>query len=121
MSRSALLQLARDSIEEVLQAQNIIDKQSLLKKHPLLTQKIPTTVKIFIDQELRGYSQSSNELNSLLYEIIVHAKKAAFESEQTSPLKSSEYLSCVIELTLETPDGTISQKDTPILDQTYRA
>jgi len=118
MRQSLLLQLARDSIEEVFQAKNIIDRDSLLKEHPILEQRIPTSVKIYINQELKWHSQSSNQINSLLYEIIIHAKKAAFESTQGAPLKSLEYLSCVIELTLETPDGIISQRDTPILEKT---
>jgi hypothetical protein len=115
MSRSVLLQLARDSIEEVLQAQNSINKEALLQEHPLLNQKIATSVKLYIGNELRGFYENKAETKSLLYEIIINAKKAAFEDKTFSPMSTSEYLSCEIELTLMTEDGPISEKDKPIL------
>ncbi len=115
MSRSILLQLARDSIEEVLEAQNSIDKNTLLMEHPLLSQNIQTTINIYIKNELRGNSSSPTLALSLLNEIIINAKKAAFEDSNFSPLTSSQYLSCEIEIILETPDGTISEKDPAII------
>jgi len=115
MSRSTLLQLARDSIEEVLQAQNSINKEELLKSYPLLHEKIPTTLRLYIANELRGSYKNRQETKSLLEEIIIAAKKAAFEDSSFSPISTSEYLSCEIELTLETPDGIISEKDKSIL------
>ena len=117
MSRSVLLQLARDSIQEVLQAQRSIDREALLKEHPLLNQKIPTSVKLFIKSKLRGSFENKEETKSLLDEIIINAKKAAFEDLAFSPISTSEYLSCEIELTLKTEDGLISEKDKPILDE----
>ncbi len=113
--RSILLQLARDSIQEVLEAKNSIDKASLLKEYPLLKQLVPTTVNIYIDGELRGNSNSSTSPSSLLHEIIINAKRAAFEDSSFSPLSTSEYLSCEIEIVLQTPDGIISEKDPAIL------
>jgi len=46
MARSVLLQLARDSIQEVLEASRSIDKQALLRQHPLLNEVISTTLNI---------------------------------------------------------------------------
>ena len=119
MSRSVLLQLARDSIEEVLQAQNSINKEALLKEHPILEQKIPATVKLYIKNELRGSCESVGETQALIYEIIINTKKAAFEDSSFSPITTSEYLSCEIELTLQTPDGVISEKDKAILASSF--
>ena len=113
--RSVLLQLARDSIQEVLEAKNSINKSSLLKEHPLLTQAIPTTINIYINNELRGHSKSITEPSSLIDEIIINAKKAAFEDTDFLAISTSEYLSCEIEIILETPDGIISEKDPAIL------
>ncbi len=115
MSRSVLLQLARDSIAEVLEAQRTIDKNELLSKHPLLNEKIPTTVNIYLDNELRGSSQTISSENSLLEDIIKNAKKSVFEDKNFTPMTTSEYLSCEIELLLTTPDGVISEKDPSIL------
>lgn len=113
--RSILLQLARDSIQEVLEAQRTIDKKTLINEHPLLNEKIATTVNIYVKSELRGTSSSLTDGASLLEEIIKHAKKSAFEDKNFTPLTTSEYLSCEVELLLKTPDGVISEKDPSIL------
>jgi len=118
MSRSVLLQLARDSIEEVFHAKHSIDKKALLSEHPLLHEKIPTTVNLFINKELKGSYSLKNSALSLLDNIIICAKKAAFENEKKDILKTSEYLHCDIELLLQTSEGIISQTDPAIIQQT---
>jgi AMMECR1 domain-containing protein len=115
MSRSVLLQLARDSIHEVFEAQRTIDRKALLEEHPLLNEKIATTVNIYLDHELRGSHSSLDASKTLLEDIIYNAKKSAFEDKNFTPLTSSEYLHSEIELLLSTPDGIISQKDPAIL------
>jgi len=114
MSRSVLSQLSRDSIEEVLRAENTIDKASLKEKYPLLCENVATEVKIFIDNEVRG-RYSIDEQNTLIENIIIASKRAAFECENFAPLTTSEYLSCEIEITLKSSDGIITNKDEPIL------
>ncbi|WP_321777252.1 AMMECR1 domain-containing protein [Sulfurimonas sp.] len=116
MSRSVLLQLARDSIQEVLQAQRSIDKNELLTSHPLLKEKIATTVNLYINQKLRGSFCSQNATKTLLEDIVHNAKMSAFQDKNFSPLTTSEYLDCEIELLLNTPDGVLSEKDTSILN-----
>ena len=116
-SRSVLLQLARDSIQEVFEAKRTIDKSHLLNEHPLLNEKISTTVNIYLDKKLRGTASSDTPSLSLLEDIIRNAKRSAFEDENFNPLSTSEYLSCEIELLLNTPDGVISDKDPAILSQ----
>ncbi|ADN08171.1 AMMECR1 domain-containing protein [Sulfurimonas autotrophica] len=117
MSRSVLLQLSRDSIQEVLQAQNSIDKKSLLGEHPLLHQVVKTTTNLYLNDELRGSYESDKNL-SLADAVIIGAKKAAFEDPAFVPLSTSEYLHCEIELILDTPEGIISEKDPAILSET---
>ena len=118
MSRSVLLQLARDSIAEVLEAQRTIDKKTLLEEHPLLNEKIPTTVNLYIDNELRGSSQTIDDSQTLLESIVKNAKVSAFQDDNFSPISTSEYLDCEVEILLTTPDGTMSEKDPSILSQT---
>jgi len=113
--RSVLLQLARDSIHEVFEAKRNIDKETLIKKHPLLNEKISTSVNIYLDDELRGSYSSEDTSKSLIEDIIYNSKKSAFEDKNFKPLTTSEYLSCEIELKLNTPDGVISEKDEAIL------
>lgn len=118
MSRSVLLQVARDSIQEVLQGHRSIDKKTLLSKHPLLNNKISTTVNIYIQNKLHGTSSSKNNSLSLLEDIILNAKKSAFEDKNFTPLSTSQYLECEIEILLNTEDGVISEKDPAILKTT---
>ncbi|MFK5937024.1 MAG: AMMECR1 domain-containing protein [Sulfurimonas sp.] len=114
MSHSVLLQLARDSIAEVLQAKKTINLQELIEKHPLLNETISTTVNIYINNELRGNYINENE-DSLIKNILIGAKRAAFEDVNFLPLSTSEYLHCEVELILQTQDGVISEKDSAIL------
>ncbi len=115
MSRSVLLQLARDSIAEVLEAQRTINKDELLDKYPLLNEKIPTTINLYIDNELRGSSKILDDSETLFYSIVKNAKRSAFEDENFKPISTSEYLDCEVEILLTTPDGVISEKDPSIL------
>jgi len=114
VNRSILLQLSRDSIEEVLQTQYIIDKKALLENYPLLNEKIATRVNIYLKDELRGFYECSDGL-SLFDAVTLGAKKAAFEDANFSPLTVNEYLRCEIELILKTDEGIISEKDAPLV------
>jgi AMMECR1 domain-containing protein len=116
MSRSVLLQLVRDSIHEVYEAQRLIDKPALLEQHPILNEKIATTVNLYLDNELRGSCSSEIAEKSLLEDIICNAKRATFEDKNFSPITTSQYLNCEIELKLMTPDGEISEKDPALED-----
>jgi len=115
MVRSVLLQLARDSIQEVFQAELSIDREALLKEHPLLNEKITTTLNILIEKEIKGTYTSKNPESSLLCNIILCAKKAAFEDKESDILTTSQYLHCELELVLNTPNGKISETDKPII------
>lgn len=111
MSQSLLLQIARDSIAEVLEAQNRIDKGALFEQYPLLKEPLCAFVSIYLDNELRGSMGSITPSRSLLEEIIHNAKAAAFEDSRFSPLKTSEYLHCSIELSLLIEPKEISYND----------
>jgi len=114
MARSVLLQLARDSIEEVIQAENKIDSKALLLEHPLLNEKIEVTVQIYIKGECKHSFSTNNSLDSLLKNIIIAAKKAAF-SDKENCLSTAQYLHCELALTLKTPDGEMSERDSALI------
>jgi AMMECR1 domain-containing protein len=116
MGRSVLLQLARDSIEEVLQAKRSINEAALVCSYPLLSEPVRTTIKIFVHDTLHG-SYASEANMTLAKAIIIGAKKAAFENCTSTPLTSSQYLDCEIEISLETPEGILKEKDAPLLPQ----
>jgi AMMECR1 domain-containing protein len=116
MGRSVILQLVRDSIQEVYEAKNSIDMIKILQEHPLLNEKISTTVNLYLQNELRGSCSSSSKERSLIENLIIDAKKSAFEDSNFSPLKTSEYLEVEIEVILHTPEGTIQERDPSILE-----
>ncbi len=116
MARSVLLQLARDSIEEVLEAKRKIDKKDILEKYPLLREPVPTSINIYLNNKQRGSSNEQTQSDTLIENIIFNAKKAAFEDKNFNPLSTSEYLACEIEIELKTPDGVKSERDPAILE-----
>ncbi|MEA1917873.1 MAG: AmmeMemoRadiSam system protein A [Campylobacterota bacterium] len=103
MSQSVLLNIARKSIEEVLRAERLIDVPKYIEENHVLSQHIASFVNIYLDDELRGSSGTIRAKKTLIDDIIYNAKIAAFETSNVEPLKSSEYLSCVIEVTLLSP------------------
>ncbi len=117
MSQSVLLTIARRSIEEVLQAENIIDRNELLEQYPVLMQPIATQVNLYLGDELRGSAKSVSAERSLLEDIIRNAKIAAFQDNRFSPLVTSEYLRTSVELILFSAEGPLSHKDAPILPE----
>lgn len=108
MSESLLLKIARESITEVFEANNTINRQDLLENYPILNEQISSFVTIYLNDELRGCVGSVVPTRSLLDDIIYNAKAAAFEDERFSPLMTSEYLRATIELSLLTPPKELS-------------
>jgi len=111
VSQSLLLKIARESITEVFEAQNIIKRGELIKDYPILNEPLAAFVSIYINKELRGQSGRVQAKESLLEEIIYHAKAAAFEDKAFGPLKVSEYLQAELELSLLTPLEELSYLD----------
>ncbi|NOQ29658.1 MAG: AmmeMemoRadiSam system protein A [Helicobacteraceae bacterium] len=100
MDQSILLKIARESIEEVVLATRTIDKKELLRVFPVLNEKIATFVTINLDGKLRGCIGSLVAQKTLLNDIIHNAKSAAFEDPRFTPITTSEYLHCSIEISL---------------------
>ncbi len=117
MSQSVLLTIARRSIEEVLQAEKMIDRAELLDQYPVLGEHIATQINLYLGNDIRGSAKSVSTSRSLLDDIIHNAKVAAFQDENFSPLVTSEYLRTSVELILFSADGPLSHKDTPILKE----
>lgn len=117
MSQSVLLSIARRSIEEVLQAENTIDRSELLGHYPVLGERMATQVNLYLGNELRGSAKSENPVRPLIDDIIHNAKVAAFQDEHFSPLITSEYLRTSVELILFSAEGPIGHRDAPILKE----
>ncbi len=121
MSRSVLLDLARESIEEVFQAANSIDRNTLLADFPILAKKMATFVTIWLDDEIRGSSGAVIAQRSLLDDIIHNAKVAAFEDPLFSPLTTSEYLHTRIEVSVLSVPEAVNYLQSSDLDTKIRS
>lgn len=99
-SQSVLLKLARESIEEVLEAQNTIDRAALVAQYPILEQPVATFVTLTIKGELRGCIGSLTAQRPLIDDIVHNAKAAAFQDPRFSPMTTSEYLHASVEVSL---------------------
>lgn len=117
MSQSVLITIARQSIEEVLQAERKIDHSLLLEEYPVLSQSMRIKITLYLGDAIRGSAASTEDPASLIEEIIDCAKIAAFEDERFHPLVVSEYLRASVELTLYSPEGELTHKDSPILKE----
>ncbi len=104
MTRSPLLQLVRDSIEEVIEAKRIIKRDELLATYPALEQQVGCIVTLKIHDEIRGEAKSEHPSQALIDDIIYNAKVAAFQDPRFSPLTTAEYLRASISLSLLIPD-----------------
>ena len=118
MSQSLLLQLARQSIQEVLEAERFIDKTALIAEYPILNQHIAVAVTIYLYQKVRAHFCILEADRPLIDAIIYNAKVAAFELPQYSPLGTSEYLHAAIELSLLTP---LQRLEASTLQELYEA
>lgn len=117
MSQSVLLRVARKSIEEVLQAENSIDRNALFEQYPILQEPMGSQITLYIGDKVRGRSKSESAVRPLLDDIIYNAKMAAFQDRAFSPLTTSEYLSTSVELIIYSAEGPLSHKDDPILKE----
>lgn len=115
MSQSVLLTIARKSIEEVLRGESSIDRKKMLEEYPILNEIMGTQIILYLDHKVRGSAKSEAPVRSLLDDIIINAKIAAFQDGNFIPLSTSEYLHTSIELIIFSPDGPLSHKDDPIL------
>ena len=111
MSQSLLLEVARQSITEVLEASRHIDVKQLKNEHPILNEKIATAVTLYLDNEVRAHHSSLHPEKSLLDDLIYNAKIAAFESALYPPITTSQYLHVSIQVSLLTPLKELDYQD----------
>ncbi|MEO1938805.1 MAG: hypothetical protein ABGW85_09265, partial [Sulfurimonas sp.] len=75
------------------------------QKYPQLQERLPTTLRIYIDNECIKELQKDGVL---LSNIVDGAKELAFI--QGKPLLLREYLSCELEISIDTPNGRLTHR-----------
>lgn len=105
---SLILDLARESILEVMQSKNRIDKEALLKENPILHEILPVRVNIYHDDTL--FSSCTADNLPLIDAIITCSKKAAFGNKEKLLLINA-FFEDEIEVVLHTDDGELSHRE----------
>lgn len=103
MSQSLLLQLARQSIREVLEAERLIDRDALIREYPILNESIAVAITLYVNEKVRAHFCILEPDRPLIDAVIYNAKVAAFELPQYPPLRGVEFLHAALELSLLTP------------------
>ena len=115
-----LLKIARESIEEAVTGQRIIDREKLLKEHPWLREKGAVFVTLNKEHHLRGCIGSIIAHRTLLDDLIDNAKAAALKDPRFKPLQNEELKDIEIEISLLTPPKELYYTNIQDLKQKIR-
>jgi AmmeMemoRadiSam system protein A len=102
MTKTLLLDIVKNSIEEELYSSSSIDKKSLLQNYPELNNQLATFVTLNLNNNLRGCIGSIIPQRALIDDLIQNAKAAAFSDPRFEPLTIQEYKDISIEISLLT-------------------
>ncbi len=91
MDKRYLINIAADSILEVLQKRRIIEREQLLQEHPELAKHVAAFVTLELNHSLRGCIGSLIARRSLLDDVVANAKAAAFDDPRFLPLSQAEF------------------------------
>jgi AmmeMemoRadiSam system protein A len=102
MTKTLLLDIVKNSIEEELYSSSSIDKESLLQDYPELNNQLATFVTLNLNNNLRGCIGSIIPQRAIIDDLIQNAKAAAFSDPRFEPLTIQEYKDISIEISLLT-------------------
>ena len=91
MSKSYMIEIAKDAIKEELLKKKLIDRDKLLESYPKLAQKGAVFVTLQKRSSLRGCIGSLVAHRVLLDDLIENAKSAAFRDPRFPPLSLEEF------------------------------
>jgi len=110
-----LLKIAREAIKEELIGKKLIDRDALLSAYPELAQQQAVFVTIYKKtngkKQLRGCIGSIVPVRSLIDDLIINAKAAAFQDPRFSPLRIEEWDDVSLEISLLSIPEVVTYKD----------
>lgn len=112
-----LLKIAKESIQEAVTGEKIINKNKLIEKFPWLQEKGAVFVTINKEHHLRGCIGSIIAHRTLLEDLIENAKSAALRDPRFKPLQREELQDIEIEISILTPPKELPYKDSADLKQ----
>jgi uncharacterized protein len=110
MDQKILLDLARNSIQDVLEGTHTID-ESLKERYTQLQKPQATFVTLNLFGNLRGCIGSLTPRRSLFDDIVQNAKAAAFDDPRFLPLSKNEFENIEIEISLLSLPEVLSYSD----------
>lgn len=99
----ALLEVARNSILHEFNSSFIIDKEALIKEHPILSEQRACFVTLNLNGRLRGCIGSLIAHKPLIDDVIHNAYNAAFSDLRFNRLSPEEFKHISIEISVLTP------------------
>jgi len=112
MKKEVLLKIARDAIKEKFTNNLFIDKESLTKKYPFLSEDGAVFVTLNKDKDLRGCIGSLIPHRTLLNDIIYNAQASAFDDVRFLPLSTEEFDDIDIEVSVLSKPQELKYSDT---------
>jgi len=106
-----LLKIARESIQEAVTGQKLVNREKLLKEHPWLQEKGAVFVTINKQHHLRGCIGSIIAHRTLLDDLMENAKAAALNDPRFQPLNTNELQEVEIEISILTPPKELHYSD----------
>jgi len=111
MDKKLLLRIARDAIMEELTGLVLVDREALLSAHPWLREIRAVFVTLNERGALRGCIGSIEAHRSLIDDLIVNAKSAAFNDPRFPPVRMEELDVLEIEISLLTAPHILGYSD----------
>lgn len=111
MNDKILLEIAKTSIQEKFQNRSLLDKNELLAKYPELAKNGAVFVTLSQNGALRGCIGSLVARQSLLDDLISHAKDAAFHDPRFLPLSEDEFGKTDVEISVLSEPVALSYAD----------
>ena len=115
-----LLKIAKESIQEAVTGDKIVDRERLLKEYPWLNEKGAVFVTINKEHHLRGCIGSIIAHRKLLDDLIENAKAAALRDPRFQPIQKTELKNIEIEISLLTPPKELYYSDVQDLKKKIR-
>ena len=105
---SLLTGIARDAIVESFTSQRLIDKTALIKVHPFLEKKAAVFVTLNKRDQLRGCIGSLQAYRTLIDDLVLNSRSAAFKDLRFTPLTKDELGKLEVEVSILTAPEEIS-------------
>ncbi len=101
--KNTILELARLSIQDALNGTSSINRTKILEDNPQLSENRATFVTLNLNGNLRGCIGTLVAHDKLFDDLVLNARKAAFEDPRFPPLTKEEFENIELEVSILSP------------------